>query len=197
MFATLLLYAIILNMTIKRSPKNYAFIDGNNLYLGAKSQNIKLDYRSLRFYLRDKLGVAKALLFIGYDPQNAELYSILQSAGFILVFKPTIPYTENGRRQMKGNVDAELVLHAAAIEYKNYDKAIIISSDGDFACLMRYLKTNKKLGRIITPTESYSSLLRPFGEFILPLKSIKQNISFHKKTKQQSKKPAFAFGSKP
>ena len=86
---------------------------------------------------------------------------------------------------------------SAAIEYKNYDKAIIISSDGDFACLMRYLKTNKKLGRIITPTESYSSLLRPFGEFILPLKSIKQNISFHKKTKQQSKKPAFAFGSKP
>ena len=29
-FATPLHYAIILNMTIKRSPKNYAFIDGNN-----------------------------------------------------------------------------------------------------------------------------------------------------------------------
>lgn len=29
-FATLLLYAIILNMTIKRLPKNYACIDGNN-----------------------------------------------------------------------------------------------------------------------------------------------------------------------
>ena len=85
---------------------------------------------------------------------------------------------------MKGNVDAELVLHAAAIEYANYDKAIIISSDGDFACLMRYLKANAKLGRIITPTASYSSLLRPFGEFILPLKAIKKNISLHRRAQR-------------
>lgn len=171
-------------MEARRTPKNYAFIDGNNLYLGAKSQNIKLDYRSLRFYLRDKLGVTKAFLFIGYDPQNAELYSSLQAAGFILIFKPTVAYTENGHRYMKGNVDAELVLHAAAIEYANYDKAIIISSDGDFACLMRYLKANAKLGRIITPTASYSSLLRPFGEFILPLKAIKKNISLRRRVQR-------------
>lgn len=39
---------------LKNKPKNYAFIDGNNLYLGAKTQGIKFDYRSLRFYLRDK-----------------------------------------------------------------------------------------------------------------------------------------------
>lgn len=171
-------------MASKQLPKNYAFIDGNNLYLGAKSQNIKLNYRSLRFYLRDKLGVAKAFLFIGYNSQNTELYNNLQSAGFILVFKPTVPYTENGHRQMKGNVDAELVLHSAAIEYKNYDKAVIVSSDGDFACLIRYLKANKKLSRIITPTDSYSSLLSPFGKFILPLKSIKGNVSFRKKPRK-------------
>lgn len=171
-------------MVAKQLLKNYAFIDSNNLYLGAKAQNIKLDYRSFRFYLRDKLKVAKAFLFIGYDPQNAELYNSLQLAGFILVFKPTVVYTENGHRQMKGNVDAELVLHAAAIEYDNYDKAVVVTSDGDFACLMRYLKANDKLERIITTTESYSSLLRPFGEYILPLKTIKNNVSFHRKLKK-------------
>ena len=168
---------------MKELPKNYAFIDGNNLYLGAKSQKIKLDYRSLRFYLRDKFGVAKAFLFIGYDSNNVQLYNSLQSAGFILVFKPTIPYMENGHRQMKGNVDAELVLHAAAIEYRNYEKAIIVTSDGDFACLMRYLDEKNKLGRIITPTASHSSLLRPFGKYILPLKSIKESVSFRRKTR--------------
>ena len=158
--------------------KNYAFIDGNNLYLGAKSQSIKFDYRSLRFYLRDKFNVEQAFIFIGYDPTQTNLYSALQSYGFILVFKPTVVYTSNdGKRQMKGNVDAELVPHAAAIEYNNYNKAIIISSDGDFACLMRYLDKNNKLGKIITPTEHYSKLLKPFQKYILPLKSFKNAIS--------------------
>ncbi len=62
---------------------------------------------------------------------------------------------------MKGNVDAELVLHSAAIEYDNYDKAIVITSDGDFRCLFEYLKEKEKLERIITPTKFYSSLFQP------------------------------------
>lgn len=70
---------------------------------------------------------------------------------------------------MKGNVDAELVLHSAAIEYKNYDKAIIMTSDGDFACLMRFLIERDKLDRIITPTKYHSSLFQPFSSYILPL----------------------------
>lgn len=37
-------------MAERENNKTYAFIDGNNLYLGAKSQNIELDYRKLRLY---------------------------------------------------------------------------------------------------------------------------------------------------
>lgn len=159
--------------------QNYAFIDGNNLYLGVKTQNIKLDYRKLRFYLRDKLNVEKAFIFIGYDQSQTALYSALQSYGFILVFKPTVIYRDpSGHKQMKGNVDAELVLHASAIEYANYKKAIIISSDGDFACLIRFLSEHNKLEKLITPTEQYSKLLRSFNKYILPLKAIKSNIEY-------------------
>lgn len=49
---------------------NYAFIDGNNLYLGAKNQGIKLDYRKLRLYIRNKCDVEKAFIFIGFDQNN-------------------------------------------------------------------------------------------------------------------------------
>ena len=38
----------------------------------------------------------------------------------------------------KGNVDAELVLQAM-IDYQDYERAVIVTSDGDFACLVRYL----------------------------------------------------------
>lgn len=162
---------------------NYAFIDGNNLYLGAKNQQINFDYGRLRLYLRNSLGVKKAFLFIGYIPTNTQLYNQLQSFGFTLVFKPTIPYLENGKKQTKGNVDAELVLHSAAIEYDNYNKAVIISGDGDFACLMEFLSQRKKLAKIITPTAKYSKLLKPYEKYILPLKEISNSIAMPKNKK--------------
>ncbi len=161
----------------QKNSKNYAFIDGNNLYLGSKAQNIQIDYGKFRKYLRSKFGVEKALLFIGYTQENTELYNTLQRYGFILVFKPTIPYVDNtGKKTMKGNVDAELVLYASAIEYSNYDKAVIVTSDGDFACLMEFLKSNNKLEKVITPTKKYSKLLKPYNSFILPLNSITNQI---------------------
>ena len=171
-------YDIIIVMSKKKMIRNYAFIDGNNLYLGAKSQNIHLDYGKFRKYLRSKFNVEKAFLFIGYDHNNTSLYNMLQSNGYILVFKPTIPYTDEttGERTMKGNVDAELVLYSSAIEFGNYDGAVIVSSDGDFACLIRYLMDSGKLAKIITPTFKYSKLLKPYSQSILPLKIIKNQV---------------------
>ena len=166
-------------MTATKKKTVYAFIDGNNLYLGVKSQGINLDYRKLRLYLKNKFNVSKAFLFIGYDPNRTTLYSALVNAGFKLVHKPVVIYREDGKRIMKGNVDAELVLHSAAIEYKNYDEAIVITSDGDFACLFEFLSEQNKLEKIITPTKFYSSLFRPFTKFILPINKIASKIQRH------------------
>lgn len=157
--------------------QNQAFIDANNLYMGAKTQNIKLHYGKLRQYLRNKFHVKQAFLFIGYTPHNTDLYNMLQKFGFTLIFKPTVPFTdEKGHQTMKGNVDAELVLYSAAIEYRHYDKAVVITGDGDFACLFKFLKQRHKLAKIITPTKRYSKLLKPFYDNILPLKIIKKQI---------------------
>ena len=73
---------------------------------------------------------------------------------------------------IKGNVDAELVLHTM-IQYRNYKKAIIVSGDGDFHCLIEYLVKKKKLAKIIVPNRKYSSLLRKFSSFILNMNSFK------------------------
>ena len=70
---------------------------------------------------------------------------------------------EKGKLITKGNVDAELVLHAM-IQYKNYTQAIIVTGDGDFYCLIEYLEGKGKLLKILAPTKHYSSLLREFNE---------------------------------
>lgn len=154
---------------------NYAFIDSQNLNLGVQSLGWKLDFSRFRKYLAEKYQVDKAFLFIGYIPDNQSLYTYLQEAGYIVIFKPTIQGKKKGINSTKGNVDAELVLHTM-IEYPNYDNAIIVSGDGDFYCLVEYLANNKKLSKIIVPNRKYSSLLRKFSAHIVSVDFFKDKV---------------------
>lgn len=151
----------------------YAFIDSQNLNLGTSKdiwkngrlvyKGWKLDYKKFRQYLTDKFKVKKAFLFIGYIEQNKNLYFNLKQYGYNLIFKPTVK-DSNGKP--KGNVDAELVLYSSAIEFNNYDEAVIVSGDGDFRCLHEFLKRNKKLRSILIPNrKSESSLLKDFQKY--------------------------------
>ena len=168
------------------SKPNYAFIDSQNLNLGVRSLGWKIDYKKLRLYLRNKYHVEKAFMFIGLVANNQKLYTQLQSAGFILIFKPTVRYFENGKETVKGNVDAELVLHASAVEYKNYDKAIIVSGDGDFACLAEFLVDRNKLLHIFTPNSKYSQLLKTYSQYIVTVERFKDSVSKQKSQHRRS-----------
>jgi len=70
------------------------------------------------------------------------------------------------------------------IEYENYDKAIIVSGDGDFHCLIEYLESNSKLAKIIVPNKKYSSLLRKFAPFILNVGLLRGKLQVRKQTKR-------------
>jgi len=157
----------------KRSAK-YAFIDSQNLNLGIQSQGWKLDFEKFRIYLNDKFKIDKAFLFIGYIPKYEKLYQVLKKANYILVFKPTI---ESKQGEIKGNVDAELVLHTM-IELENFDKAMIVSGDGDFHCLVQFLKKKNKLGRIIIPNrKKYSSLYSKYKKYVFFLNDLKHKLA--------------------
>lgn len=136
---------------------NYAFIDSQNLNLSIKALGWNLDFAKFRVYLKEKYGVAKAFLFIGYIEGNNDLYKFLQEAGFICIFKPTLKYKDG---TTKGNCDAELVLQAM-IEYPNYDRAVIVTGDGDFYCLVNYLIEKEKLEAVLVPNRfKFSALLK-------------------------------------
>lgn len=140
---------------MKNRQNNYAFIDSQNLNLSIRELGWKLDFVRFRVYLKEKYAVTKAFLFIGYIQGNDSLYTTLQSAGFICIFKPTLTYT-NG--SIKGNCDAELVLQAM-IEYQKYEKAVIVTGDGDFACLVTFLQEKGRLETLISPHRKKASVL--------------------------------------
>lgn len=151
---------------------NYAFIDGQNLYSGLKELGWRLDFTRFRKYLSDKYKVKKAFYFIGYIPTNVDLYTALQKAGFILSFKPTLEV----RGRIKGNVDAELVLEVM-VEYGNFDKAVIVTGDGDFHCLVKYLMGKEKLKKLLVPNDKkFSSLYRKYGPYIAGINKLQHKL---------------------
>jgi len=164
----------------QKKLNNYAFIDGTNLYLGVKSRGWKLDYKRFRVFLRDKYKVKKAFIFLGYQPGNERLYTSLQEQGYICIFRPILEHRDGKKVKIKGNVDADLVLHAM-IQFPNYDKAIIVSGDGDFYCLIEYLASQNKLLKIIVPNKKYSSLLRKFARFIVNINLFRVKLEFKNK----------------
>ncbi len=152
---------------------NYAFIDSQNVNLAIRDQGWRLDFKRFRKYLSDKYDICKAYIFIGYIATNQTLYTALQEYNFILVFKPTLLLKDG---TPKGNVDAELVLHAM-IEFPNYNKAMIVSGDGDFHCLIDYLKRQNKLLNVMVPNrDKYSSLLRKFTGDLVFMNNLREKL---------------------
>ncbi len=164
-----------------KSENNYAFIDSQNLNLGIMELGWKLDFARFRVYLREKFGVAQAFLFIGYVEGNNNLYKFLQEAGFICIFKPTLIYKDG---HTKGNCDAELVLQAM-IEHPNFDKAVIVTGDGDFYCLIKYFIEHSKLKVTLIPNQlRFSALLKfkMFRPYLRYMNGLKDKLAYKKKS---------------
>lgn len=179
------------------APKkaNYAFIDSQNLNLGIQRAGWKLDWKKFRVFLKEKYNVENAYMFIGYLPENEDLYNQMHEAGYLVALKPTLEMFATAEEQAredkdkpptKGNVDAELVMFVMK-EIPNYDKAIIVSGDGDFYSLIEYLKDRNKLLHIMTPNWRYSTLLKPFESYIIRLDTLRRELSYKGYSKKKKK----------
>jgi len=132
------------------------YIDGNNLYRSAKELGFEIDYKKFRGWLRQKYNASNIYLFIGLVPERTKFYEYLQSCGFILVFKQTISVGE----KIKGNCDAELVLKTVSDFYtKSFTSCVLVTGDGDFGCLVEFLKDNHSIKTILSPDENKCSIL--------------------------------------
>jgi len=111
---------------------------------------------------------------------NELLYKSLKEYGYILIFKPTLEYTKGKEKLIKGNVDAELILHTM-IEIPNFSKSIIIAGDGDYYCLIEYLEKQKKLLHVFIPNRySHSSLLRKYSKYFVYVSDLKVKLEYKK-----------------
>jgi uncharacterized LabA/DUF88 family protein len=182
-------------MNETKKPRVFVFIDSQNLNVGVQKFGWKMDWRKFRKFLTDKYGASKAYMFIGYVPEFESMYEQLHEAGYAIVLKPTYDMTKprpevqeqpegsqknaepEEKKPVKGNIDAELVLWAMK-EMSNYDKAIIVSGDGDFYCLVEYLEAKGRLLQILAPNAHYSGLYNRYEEFVIQLDTFRRELSY-------------------
>jgi uncharacterized LabA/DUF88 family protein len=147
----------------KSANNNVAYIDGANLHHGTKQLAWDFNYGRFRVWLREKYDVTQAYLFLGRMPRYKDLYTKLQEFGYTLVFKEVI---FDGEGKAKGNCDADIVVSAMQDAYENkFDGAILVSSDGDYAPLVKFLMSNNKIMTVVSPyeTKKCSILLKKTG----------------------------------
>lgn len=181
----------------KHKPEHvYAFIDSQNLNVGTQKFGWKMNWIRFRQWLAEEYGVEKAYMFIGYIPENEALYEQMHDAGFLVVLKQTYDMTRlkpedkhdaagnpEEKPPVKGNVDTDLVLWAMK-EIGNYQKAIIVSGDGDFFSLVEYLHSKKRLLHIMTPSGHYSQLYNAYKDHIVQLDHYKRTLQYRDRRKK-------------
>ncbi len=148
---------------MSKQGNNCAYIDGANLHNGVGQFDWEFNYRKFRIWLTEKYHVKQAYLFLGLVPKYKNLYTRLQEMGYTLVFKE-VTYDNTGK--IKGNCDADIVVRVMRDTYENnFDGAILVSSDGDYASLVSFLIEKEKMKTILSPygTKKCSILLKRTG----------------------------------
>lgn len=179
-----------------QKPRNYAFIDSQNLNVGVQKFGWKMDWKKFRKFLAEVYNVEKAFMFIGYVPEFEAMYEQLHESGYLVVLKPTFDMTrlrpeekehvagskeqgikEEEKKPVKGNTDADMVLWVMK-EIPNYEKAVLVSGDGDFYALVEYLDEQKKLLKILAPNAHYSGLYNKYENYVERLDTKRRELAY-------------------
>ncbi len=128
-----------------------------------------------------KLNEAK-LLLLSRHLQRIRFYLKLQKFGYRLYLKPVkIYYQENGSTQRKANCDVEMVFYLMK-EKDNFDRVLILSGDGDFLPILKYLQEIGKQVIVLARGPRTAREIRQFaGSNFRDFVRLEKEIKFEKK----------------
>ena len=142
--------------------RNIAFIDGQNLRKGTASAGWEVDFKRFRTYLTEKYAVETAYYFFGYKQRIGwmlSIYTNIENTGFVLMFGNK---SSSSLAEKDGDVDAHIVFemmrhYIDAID--SFDTMVLVSGDGDFIRVVRYLILRNQFRIALLPNKVESSNL--------------------------------------
>ncbi|MDA9129398.1 NYN domain-containing protein [Candidatus Gracilibacteria bacterium] len=84
-------------------------------------------------------------------------YKNVQKAGFIIEFRE---HTSHMKGKKKGNVDVDIVFEIMrrVTEEQDFEKIVLVTGDGDYIKLVKYLIEKNIFEKILFPNKKFSSL---------------------------------------
>lgn len=103
------------------------------------------------------------LLLIGRHLQRVRFYRHLERFGYKLFLKPVKLYEqEDGTTKRKANCDVDMAFHLMK-EKDRFDRVVVLSGDGDFLPVLKYLRETGKEVVILARGERTAKEIRQFA----------------------------------
>ena len=181
-------------------PRAYICIDASNLHYTLKKEGWKIDWLKFKnhyesvfkdpsFYYYEGL-VSKGCYFDYHPKGNVQdfnnekkkkqkFFKFLRLNGYNVRQKPVARIYDNtsGQFKHKCNFDVELTIDAID-NMDKYDVFSLVSGDGDFEKLIKYLKGKAKKTIVIAPKERLSGKLEKAANVVITLNQIKNDIKY-------------------
>ncbi|GET37880.1 LabA-like NYN domain-containing protein [Microseira wollei] len=151
------------------------FVDAANLYYGATSLGININYAQLLSVLQAKSAVCRVFLYTGVEPNNKKQLSFLswmQRQGYQVISKEVVQRADGSR---KANLDVELALHMVELA-NSYDTAVLVSGDGDFVFPVKIVQSRGKRVEVVSFRSNTSVTLCKAADCFLDLETIPDQI---------------------
>ena len=156
------------------------FIDAANILYSQQSLGWRIDYRKLKKYFEDKASLKKAFFYSGKISENKKqdkFFKLMEKFGYLVKTKEVKWIKDHNGKILKGkgNLDVELALdltHTAG----DFDTAILLSGDSDFAPAVSFIKSLGKTVIVISSRNHISRELINVANLYLPFDKLKKYI---------------------
>jgi uncharacterized LabA/DUF88 family protein len=139
------------------------YIDGSNIYHGAKKAGWQLDYQKMKDFIERRYDITVISYYdsVGYQKDNSGKYvkdargkyindpgaikflQIIKGLGVRLVTKP-LKFINGDENKASNKMDGDLIVDALT-EKDSWDVLILLSGDCDFESLAKTVATDKKV----------------------------------------------------
>ena len=159
----------------------YVFVDAANIFYTQRTLGWRISYERLRHYFKNECGKNSGKMFVytatdSDRPQQKKFLDILGINGYIVRTKEVkrIRITK-GVYEWKGDFDVELTMDVMD-NIKEFDTAVLLSGDSDFAPIVRRMKENGKTVVIMSAKDHVSWELIKLSDKYINLKKLRNEI---------------------
>jgi len=165
--------------------RTYVQIDVQNLFFSAKDINKRIDFVKIREHFDqtgEELEAIVAYIIRTPDADYHKFEGLLHSLKYELVIKQAvITHDLEGNRIYKGTDQDMAICIDCMRNIDNFDKWVLMSGDGDFIDLCRYLKSKNKIVEVWAL--SGVSFNRNFCDYVDSIKFIGKNYFYERDSK--------------